>query len=136
MNITVSTHQGRVPITIVQLDGKLDSNSFQRLINEAQKAYESGSRDMVIDMSKLTYISSAGIVSLHSIAKLFRGEMMPDPELGWTAIRSVEKERTSGVQEHVKLCCVPPEVRSVLDVVGFASFFESYPDLPKAIAAF
>jgi len=136
MNITVSTQQGRVPVTVIQLEGKLDSNSFQRLIDEAKKAYEGGSRDLVLDMTRLTYISSAGIVSLHSTAKLFRGEEMPDPEKGWSAIRAAEKDRTGGMQQHVKLCCVPPEVRSVLDVVGFSGFFEILPDLPSAIASF
>ena len=136
MNLTVSTQQGRVPITVVQLDGKLDSNSFQRLIDETKKAYDAGSRDLVLDMTKLTYISSAGIVSLHSVAKLFRGEDMPDPEKGWNAIRAAEKDRAAGAQAHVKLCCVPPEVRSVLDVVGFSSFFEMYADLPTAVASF
>jgi len=136
MNLTVSTQQGRVPVTVVQLEGKLDSNSFQRLINEAKKAYEGGARDLVIDMTKLTYISSAGIVSLHSTAKLFRGEEMPDPEKGWNAIRAAERDRTSGLQKHVKLCAVPAEVRSVLDVVGFSNFFEMLPDAQSAVASF
>ncbi len=136
MNISISRQQGRVPVTILQLDGKLDSNSFQRLIDEAKKAYEGGARDLVLDMSKLTYISSAGIVSLHSVSKLFRGEALPDAEAGWGAIRSAEHDRASGVQQHVKLCCVPPEVRSVLDVVGFSSFFEMHNDLNSALAAF
>ena len=136
MNITVTTQQGRVPVTVIHLDGKLDSNSFQRLIDEAKKVYDGGARDLVLDMTKLTYISSAGIVSLHSIAKLFRGEAMPDPEKGWGAIRSADKERDSGAQQHVKMCGVPPEVRSVLDVVGFSNFFEMHADLQNAIASF
>lgn len=136
MNITVSTQQGRVPVTVIHLDGKLDSNSFQRLIDEARKVYDGGAHDLVLDMTKLVYISSAGIVSLHSVAKLFRGEEMPDPEKGWSAIRAVEKDREGGAQEHVKMCGVPPEVRSVLDVVGFSNFFEMYADLQKAIASF
>jgi anti-anti-sigma factor len=136
MNITVSTQQGRVPVTVIQLDGKLDSNSFRRLIDEAKKSYDAGARDLVLDMSKLTYISSAGIVSLHSTAKIFRGEEMPDIDKGWNAIRSAEKERTSGTQKHVKLCGVPAEVRSVLEVVGFSTFFETYPTLEQAVASF
>ena len=136
MNITVTTQQGRVPVTVIHLDGKLDSNSFQRLIDEAKKVYDGGARDLVLDMTKLTYISSAGIVSLHSVAKLFRGEEMPDPEKGWGAIRSADTERDSGAQQHVKMCGVPPEVRSVLDVVGFSNFFEMHADLQNAIASF
>jgi anti-anti-sigma factor len=135
MNITVSQQQGRVPVTVVQLDGKLDSYSFQNLINEAQKLFTAGSRHLILDMTRLTYISSAGIVSLHSIAKLFRGEALPNVEAGWNTIRSMEKERQS-VQENIKLFNVPIEVRNVLDVVGFASFFEMHTDMEKAVASF
>ncbi len=136
MNITISQMQGRVPVAVIHLDGKLDSNSFQRLIDEAKKAFDGGERDLVLDMAKLTYISSAGIVSLHTVAKLMRGEAMPDPERGWNAIRSAERERAAGTQEHVKLCNVPPEVQSVLDVVGFSAFFEMHPSLEAAVASF
>jgi anti-anti-sigma regulatory factor len=136
MNITVSQQKGRMPVTVIQLDGKLDSNSFQKLIDEAQTLYTGGVRHLILDMTKLTYISSAGIVSLLSITKLFRGEVLPDAEAGWSTIRSLEKERDGGAQGHIKLFNVPPEVRSVLEVVGFASFFEMHTDLGKAVASF
>lgn len=136
MNINVSQEQGRVPVTVIHLDGKLDSNSFQKLINDAKAAFDGGARHLILDMTKLTYISSAGIVSLHSIAKLFRGESLPDAEAGWNTIRSLEKERAGGAQQNVKLLNVPPEVRSVLDVVGLAAFFEMYTDLQQAVASF
>ncbi len=136
MNITVSQQQGRVPVSVIHLDGKLDSNSFQKLINEAKAVFDGGARHLILDMTKLTYISSAGIVALHSIAKLFRGEVLPNTEAGWAAIRSMEKERSSGAQQNVKLLNVPPEVRSVLDVVGFAAFFEMHADLQQAVASF
>ena len=136
MNFTVSQQQGRVPVTVIQLDGKLDSNSFQKLIDEAKKIFAGGTRQLILDMTKLIYISSAGIVSLLSIAKLFRGEALPNTEAGWNTIRSLENERAGGLQQYVKLLNVSPEVRSVLDIVGFASFFEMYTDLQHAVASF
>jgi len=136
MNITISKEQGAEPITVIHLDGKLDSNSFQKLINEAKTQFDGGARRLILDMTKLTYISSAGIVSLHSIAKLFRGESIPNTDAGWNAIRSLEKERAGGIQRNLKLLNVPAEVRSVLDVVGFSSFFEMHTDLQQAIASF
>jgi anti-anti-sigma regulatory factor len=136
MNISISQQQGRVPVTVIHLDGKLDSNSFQRLIDEAKKLYDDGARHLILDMTKLSYISSAGIVALHSIATLFRGEALPNTDAGWNAIRSMEKERVAGMQQQVKLCSVPAEVRSVLDVVGFSAFFEMYTDLDQAVASF
>jgi len=136
MNLTISQQQGQAPVTVIHLDGKLDSNSFQKLINEAKTAFESGARHLILDMTKLTYISSAGIVALHSVAKLFRGESLPNAEAGWNTIRSLEKERAGGVQQNVKLLNVPPEVRSVLEVVGLAASFEIHTDLAQAVASF
>ena len=136
MNITVYPMQGRVPVTVLQVEGKLDSNSFHLLIDEAKKVYDGGARDLLLDLSKLTYISSAGIVAVHSVAKLFRGETLPDLNAGWAAIRSAERERAAGVQQHVKLFGVQPEVRNVLDVVGLSAFFESFFELDKALASF
>lgn len=136
MNLTVSQQQGRIPVTVIHLDGKLDSTSFQNLINEAEKLFAGGARHLILDMTKLTYISSAGIVSLHSVTKLFRGEALPNTDAGWNTIRSLEKERAGGLQQSVKLLNVPPEVRSVLDVVGFAAYFEMYGDLEQAVASF
>ena len=136
MNITTTQKQGREPVTVVHLDGKLDSNSFQMLIEEGKKLYAAGARHVIVDMTNLSYISSAGIVSLHSIAKLFRGEAMPDTEAGWNTIRSMEKDRSGGLVQQVKLFNVPAEVRNVLEVVGFSSFFEMYSDLDQAIASF
>ena len=136
MQITFSQKQGREPVTVLHLDGKLDSNSFQRLIDEAKKLYAEGVHHLILDMTTLSYISSAGIVSLHSIVKLFRGESLPKTDAGWNAIRKVEKERAGGMQQQVKLFNVPVEVRSVLDVVGFSAYFEMCTDLDQAVASF
>lgn len=136
MNISITQKQGNKAVTIIHLDGKLDSSSFQNLIDEAKRIFDGGGRYLILDMSKLTYISSAGIVSLHSIIKLFRGEALPSTEAGWKTIRSMGEERSVDVQEQVKLLNVPPEVLNVLDVVGFSSFFRMYTDLDQAIVSF
>ena len=136
MNITVSQQQGREPVSVIHLDGRLDSSNYQNLIDEAKKLYSAGARHLILDMTNLTYISSAGIVALQSIAKLFRGESLPDVEAGWNAIRSLDKERTGGQQQNVKLLNLSPKVQSVLDMVGLSIFFEMYTDLKQAVASF
>ena len=136
MNLTVSQTQGRVPVTVIHLEGKLDSNNFQDLIEEARQQFTAGAHSLLLDMTKLTYISSAGIVALQSIAKLFRGESMPDTQAGWQAIRSLEKERTGGVQQHVKLLNVSSDVHNVLEMVGIFAFFETFTDMQQAVDSF
>lgn len=136
MNITVSQAQGKVPVTVIKLDGELDGQNYQDLINKAREVYEGGARNFLIDLSDLTYVSSAGLVALHTVALLARGEALPDTEAGWSAIRSTGRAGSSGIQEHVKLFNPRDEVRSVLDMVGFSSAFQIFTDLDEAVQSF
>ena len=75
MNISVSQEKGRVPVAVIHLEGKLDGQTYQALINEAREVFESGTWDILLDMEKLSYISSAGLVALHTVALLTRGRI-------------------------------------------------------------
>lgn len=136
MNITVSRAQGKVPVTVIKLDGELDGQNYQDLIAKAREVYEGGVRNFLIDLSELTYISSAGLVALHTVALLARGEALPDTEAGWSAIRSVGGAGNSGVQKHVKFFKPRDEVLSVLSMVGFSAAFEIYTDFDEAVNSF
>src|SRR5512134_3305820 len=78
MNIIVSQEQGRVPVAVMRLEGQLDGQNFQEVIGKAREVYDSGTRNILLDLDALTYISSAGLVALHTIALMFRGESTPD----------------------------------------------------------
>jgi len=136
MNISVSNAQGKVPVTVIKLDGELDGQNYQDLINKAREVHEGGVRNFLIDLSDLTYISSAGLVALHTVALLARGEALPDTNAGWSAIRSVGSTSNSGIQKHVKFFNPREEVKSVLEMVGFSAAFEIHADLDEAVNSF
>lgn len=136
MNISVSQAQGSVPVTIIKLDGELDGQTYQSLIEKAREVYEGGTRNFLIDLRDLTYVSSAGLVALHTVALLARGEALPDTDAGWSTIRSVGGASSGGLQEHVKLANPREEVMSVLDMVGFSAAFEIFNDLDEAVNSF
>ncbi len=136
MNISVSRAQGTVVVAILKLDGQLDGQSYQELIMRAQELYQAGTRDFLLDLGNLTYISSAGLVALHSVMLLARGEKMPDRESGWSAYRSMGRTSEAGLQKHVKLLNPCSQVKSVLDTVGFSGVFETFTDLDKAVNSF
>lgn len=136
MNISISQAQGNVPVTVIKLDGQLDGQNFQELISKAQELHSAGARDFLLDLSDLTYISSAGLVALHSVALLARGEEVPDMEGGWSAYRSMGRTSEAGIQKHVKLLNPRSEIMGVLDMVGFSSVFEIYTDREEAINSF
>ena len=136
MNISVSQVQGQVPVTVLKVDGQLDGQTYQDLINKAREAYKAGWRDFLVDMTDLTYISSAGLVALHSMALLLQGEELPDTDSGWSAFRSMGRSKEAGIQKHMKLLNPRAEVQSVLDMVGFSAVFETFTDLDIAVKSF
>jgi anti-anti-sigma factor len=136
MEIIISKNQGIKPVTVIHLRGALDGDSYQNFIDETQKLYDSGTRDLLVDMSELTFLSSAGLSGIHRTARVYRGEDRSTFEEGWSAIYAMGKERDSGYQQHVKLLNPNESIRSVLDKVGFLAFFEIFTDLDIAVASF
>jgi anti-anti-sigma regulatory factor len=136
MNITVSKEVGRVDITVLGLEGRLDGQTYQALIERAQSIYKDGSRDFLIDLSNLTYISSAGLVALHTVALLVNGHPLPDTEAGWSTIRATGRAGSEGMQKHIKLYNPNQDVKNLLEMVGFSNAFEIFTDLDKAIQSF
>ena len=135
MEITISQHEGTTPVAVIQLRGALNG---KKLVAEAQQLYDAGTRDLLLDMTELTFISSAGLSSLHHIAMVYRGEEQPTFKEDRSAIHAMRKERDSGFhfQGHVKLLNPSEAIRDVLDIVGFKAFFEIFTDFEAAIASF
>ncbi|MCE9645441.1 MAG: STAS domain-containing protein [Chloroflexi bacterium] len=137
MMISVSQKQGRVPVTVIGLDGRLDGQNYQELIAKGQELYSAGVRDILLDLTKLSYVSSAGMVAFHNIALLLRGETPPSPEQGWGAYRSMGRSSTEdGTQDHFKLFNPQTEVEHILDMVGFNTIFKIFTDLDEAVNSF
>ena len=123
-------------VVILGISGDLDGQSYQQVISKAQEIYKDSPQNMLLDLTNVTYVSSAGLVALHFIALLSRGENLPDTEQGWTALKSVDRSREGGLQKNVKLLNPNPEVLKTLDMVGFTTFFEIYTDKQQAINSF
>lgn len=136
MQITVEQIQRRVPVTILKLEGDLDASNFESVIAHAKQLYTTGSRYMVIDFTAVPFMGSSGLVALHSVALLMRGEAPPSPEAGWHAFHSISGEQESGVQQNVKLLNPQPRVSRTLELTGMNAFFEIYSDLETAVASF
>ena len=122
-------------VAIIQLHGAMNG---KKLVAEAQKLYDAGTRNILLDMTELTFISSAGLSALHHIALMYRGEAQSTFKEDRTAIHAMRKEHESGFrfQENVKLFNPNEAIQDVLDVVGFKAFFEIFADLGAAIASF
>jgi anti-anti-sigma regulatory factor len=136
MTITIDRAQGKVAVTILGIHGELDASNYLEVIAKAQEAYDAGARYILIDMNDMPLMASSGLVALHSVALLMRGEEPPDPEHGWAAFRAIDRDRDSGLQRQVKFLNPQPKVDQVLEMTGLKEFFEIHTDLDTAIASF
>jgi len=136
MDITVSQEQGSAAISVIGIAGHLDGQTYQDLIAKAREVVNAGAKNILLDLTDLTYISSAGLVSLHTIALMTRGEELPNPEQGWSTLKSMDRTRDGGLQTYLKLLNPRPEITNVLEMVGFSEFFEVFTDRQKAIDSF
>jgi anti-anti-sigma factor len=136
MSVTVSQANGRVPVVILHAEGSVDGSNYTELIAKAQEAYDAGARDLLLDFSKVTFMSSAGIIALHRIVHILRGDKPSHTEEGQAASRAIDREEDSGLEQHIKLLNPQPAVESVLDLTGLKQHFAIFTDLEKALAAF
>ena len=141
MKITVTKTEMPNPVTIIHLEGALDGSNFECLIDEAHKLYAGGTRDLILDLSKLAFISSAGLGALHQVALMFRGKKHAEKDESWSAyrwaaFRTIDSDHNRAHHEHVKLFSPTREVMEVLEMIGFSSLFEVYTDLKQAAASF
>jgi anti-anti-sigma factor len=136
MEIIISQTEDISPIIIMQLKGTLDGSTYEQFITEAQKLYDAGTRNLLLDMTGLTFLSSAGLAALHRIARVYRGEDRSIMEEGWSALHSMSRVRSDRFQEHVKLLNPNKRIQEVLEMVGFNGFFEIHTDIHPALASF
>ena len=136
MEITVSTHEGTVPVTVVQPHGDVDASNYAQLVSKVESLQKDGAKDFILDLSDVPFMSSAGLVALHSIANMLRGEKAADTQAGWQALKSIDRSKESGLQKHVKLLSPQQYVADTFDKAGFTQFFEIFSNADQAVASF
>ncbi len=137
MEIKTSTVPGSSNIAILELNGELDASNYLDVIDRVRQLYQAGARQLVIDLSDVSFLSSSGLVALHSAALVMRGDEPPSPELGWSAFHAIASDVE---QEGFERCCTlanpQGRVRKTLEMTGFSNFLHMYDDRDAAIQSF
>jgi len=123
-------------VTTIRLQGDLDGSNYLDLIAAAKTAQQNGAKYLLLDLGGVPYMSSAGLVALHSSVQLLRGEQPPDPTAGWSTLKSVVVSATSPAQPLIKLLNPQPRVMRTLEMSGMNVYFEVYTDETAALASF
>jgi len=110
--------QSSVPVTVFHVSGWLDAQSEGQLLETARLAHDEGARYLLIDMSDLDTLTSAGMRALQKVYQIF-----------------TPKEDQFKVA-HLKLCNAPPQIYNVLGITGFLQNIPMYESMDSALSSF
>ena len=110
--------QASVPVTVFHIRGWLDAQSEAQLLENARLAYDEGARYLLINMSDLDTLTSAGMRALQKVYQIF-----------------TPKEDQFKVA-HLKLCNAPPQIYNVLGITGFLQNIPMYESMDAALDSF
>jgi anti-anti-sigma regulatory factor len=128
LNITVSQIQGDVPVTILHLNGHLHGNTEAELLDRARQALEDGSKYLLLDLSGVEVLTSAGLRAIHNIFNLFT------PQSDRAVIKQHGEEPYKS--PYLKLVCPNPNVYYVLNIAGFLQNILIYNNMEEATNSF
>lgn len=134
MEIKVSTENGRVPVTVIHIDGNLDSSSYNEFGKKAEELIRGGAHHILVDLSHSPYVSSAGFRILSQIFKELNA-IHPDSNLSEAEIK---KGISNGSYKspYLKLLNLSDQTKTVFTATGFDMYIEQFDDIKSAIAAF
>jgi anti-anti-sigma factor len=112
--VQITQAHGRVPVTVFQLQDRVNLGNFAELEKAAQEAFDNGTRDLVIDLSQTPSMTSIGIRALVVIHKLLS---------------------TDG-GNHLKLAGPIPPIREMLQIAGITQYIEIHGTVEEAVASF
>ena len=134
MDIQVTTVNGRVPITILRVEGNIDAQTYDQFQKKADELIEGGARYLLIDLARAPFVSSAGLRALHHIFNDLRARDTDNPR----SDEEIRRGISAGTYKspHLKLVNLSKESRTAFDLSGFDMFIESYDDEQAAIDSF
>jgi anti-sigma B factor antagonist len=109
-NVETSTRDG---FSVVAPEGHVDAHTAPRFEKAIEAEVAAGRRRIVVDCSRMTYISSAGLGVFMSF---------------------IEDLRAQGGD--LKICGVIPKVQATFEIVGFSEIFDILPDVDAAVRRF
>jgi anti-anti-sigma factor len=100
-------------VTVVSIDGTVDGATAGALVSSLREQVAGGRVHLVGNLAGVDYTSSAGLRAL---------------------LETVKETRTHGGD--LRLAAVRPEVLRVLELSGFTSILQVFPDVDAAVASF
>lgn len=130
-SITTEEMMGKTPITVFHIRGDIDSNSYLQLQGAAEEAHRAGMRNLLLDLTEVNFISSAGLRAIHVVYNMLRDPVAESDETINQGIRD-----GSYKARHLKLLNLSGNAEVALKTAGFDMYLQSFKDLKAALASF
>lgn len=128
LTITASDIQGDIAVKVLHLKGHLHGATESHLQDHARQAHEDGCRHLLLDLSDLDVLSSAGLRVIQNVFKLF------------TPPSDLELIRRPGGEPYkspyFKLVCPNQQIYYILNITGFMQNLLVYNNLDEALKSF
>jgi anti-anti-sigma factor len=100
-------------LDLLEVEGRVDSNTASTLHEVLNERIDQGTSNILVDLSKVSYMSSAGLRELV------------------TALKRVRKNGGD-----LRLCALSERVNEVIELAGLNSLFEIFDDRTMAVGSF
>ena len=132
MDVTVTQENGRVPVSVIQVAGNTDSASADEFEKKVMEVIDGGARHLILDLSKVPYMSSAGLRVLQNAFDKLRS--LSTSESDKEMYRKINEG--SFTSPNLKLLNPTKDVVEVLKMTGFDMLVSIETDLKKAVDSF
>jgi anti-anti-sigma factor len=102
-------------VDIIKVNGRVDHQTAPDLEKALRTTIAEGRHNIVVDLTDVPYISSAGLKALQATAKAARGGI---------------------VGGDVRLVGLKPNIKEIFDTIGFTQLFKIYDDPLDAVGSF
>jgi anti-anti-sigma regulatory factor len=128
LKVNVSNTGGATPVTVLHLSGHLHGDTEGQLMNQVRQIHQEGSRYLLLDLSGVDVLTSAGLRAIHTIFNLFT------PKGDITLINAHGDEPYKS--PYFKIVCPNPNIYYVLNIAGFLQNILIYNDVEEAVNSF
>lgn len=134
MDIKTYTEKGEIVVTVMHVDGNIDSSTYQAFQSKADELIDGGAHFILVDLSHVPYVSSAGLRALQHIYYRLRS-LYPDSDV---SDEDVKKGIRAGTYKSPFLKLLNPsrEAAKTFETSGFDMFIDIFTDKDTAIASF
>lgn len=132
LEITSTTENARVPVTVINLKGEVDSSSHSIFQAEGEALINQGSRYLLINLNDVSYMSSAGLRVIHTLFNKLREihKDVNDDEL--------RRQMRAGAYKssYIKIVNLSPSLKELFVLSGFDTYIEVYDEVEEALNSF